>query len=144
DNDPASFTLISDPPYMEAPTDWTEMYYDLSAYDGQTVYVAIQGVTADAFIFMVDDISIDYYTGTPEIGNVNFSVYPNPVVNDMTITSDSEMNRIEIFNQLGQKVFARDIKEFKYRVNASEFENGVYYIRITAETGVTTQKVTIK
>ncbi|MBP6871215.1 MAG: choice-of-anchor J domain-containing protein [Bacteroidales bacterium] len=143
DNNPASFTLISDPPYMEAPTDWTEMYYDLSAYDGQTVYVAIQGVTADAFIFMVDDISIDYWVGTPESEEVSFSVYPNPVVNEMNITSNTEMTRVEIFNQLGQKVFARDMNDLRYKVNAAEFNNGVYTIRITTESGVTTKKVTI-
>nr|HPI84982.1 T9SS type A sorting domain-containing protein [Bacteroidales bacterium] len=115
----------------------------LSAYDGQTVYVAIQGVTADAFIFMVDDISIDYWVGTPETEEVSFSVYPNPVVNEMNITSNTEMTRIEIFNQLGQKVFARDMNDLRYKVNAAEFNNGVYTIRITTESGVTTKKVTI-
>jgi hypothetical protein len=144
DNDPASFTAISDPPYMEAPLDWTEMEYDLSAYDGQTIYVAIQDVTADAFIFMVDDISIDYYTGTPEMEEVTFSIYPNPVINELNITSGVEMTQVEIINQLGQKVYSQVVKDNVFNLKTNDYESGVYYVRITTEQGVSTEKFMIK
>jgi len=55
---PADFTVISGATYLEAPIDWTEYSFDLSSYAGQSVYVAIQCVTADAFIFFVDDFHI--------------------------------------------------------------------------------------
>ena len=55
---PADFTVISAAPYVEAPIEWTEYNYDLSSYAGQSVYVAIQCVTADAFIFFVDDFHV--------------------------------------------------------------------------------------
>lgn len=56
---PADFTIISGSPYEEAPaTDWTEFTYDLSAYAGQDIYVGIQCVSSDAFIFLLDDISV--------------------------------------------------------------------------------------
>ncbi len=58
DNLPASFTVISAGTYVQAPVTWTEYNYDLSAYDNQTVYVAIQCVSNDAYAFMVDDIEI--------------------------------------------------------------------------------------
>jgi hypothetical protein len=57
--DPAEFTVISGGTYVEAPVVWTEYTYDLSAYAGMDVYVAIQCVTYDAFIFMIDDLMID-------------------------------------------------------------------------------------
>ncbi len=57
--DPAEFTVISTAPYVEAPLDWTEYVYDLSAYAGMDVYVAIQCVSNDAFIFMIDDLVIN-------------------------------------------------------------------------------------
>jgi len=57
--DPADFTIISAGDYVEAPVeDWTEYTYDLSAYNGQQIYVGIQCVSNDAFIFMVDDVYI--------------------------------------------------------------------------------------
>ena len=58
-NDPADFTVISAAPYVEVPMVWTEYTYDLSAYAGQDIYVAIQCVSFDAFVFMIDDLVID-------------------------------------------------------------------------------------
>ena len=57
--DPAEFTVISGASYIEAPMAWTEYTYDLSMYAGMDVYVAIQCVTFDAFVFMIDDLVID-------------------------------------------------------------------------------------
>jgi len=58
--DPASFTIISGANYISAPaTAWQEYTFDLSAYDNQNVYVGIQCVSNDAFIFMVDDVVIN-------------------------------------------------------------------------------------
>lgn len=52
------FTIISTEPYVEAPLDWTEYTFDLSAYVGQNIYVAINCVSSDAFVLMIDDFSI--------------------------------------------------------------------------------------
>ncbi|NLA25674.1 MAG: PKD domain-containing protein, partial [Bacteroidales bacterium] len=57
-NQPANFTKISTGTYVQAPTTWTKYTYNLSAYDNQTVYVAVQCVSNDAFAFMIDDIEI--------------------------------------------------------------------------------------
>ncbi|MDD2229504.1 MAG: choice-of-anchor J domain-containing protein, partial [Candidatus Cloacimonetes bacterium] len=55
---PANFTIISGATYVEAPIDWTNFTYSLAAYTGQQVYVGIQCVSNDAFIFFLDDFSI--------------------------------------------------------------------------------------
>jgi photosystem II stability/assembly factor-like uncharacterized protein len=145
DNEPESFTSISGPSYMEAPEVWTEVSYDLSEFDGQTVYVAIQCVTADAFIFMVDDISISFTVGTPEQAQeIEFAVYPNPVTDHMNIVSGVEMTQVDIFNQLGQKVFSQVIKDTNFNLNTSAFNSGVYYIRITTGNGIATEKVMVR
>ena len=44
--------------YSEAPTNWTEYIFDLSAYDNQSVYIAIRCISDDAFVFYVDDFSV--------------------------------------------------------------------------------------
>lgn len=56
--DPMDFMPISDPPYIEVPTEWTEYTFDLSDYDGQTIHFAINYVSEDAFIFMIDAIEL--------------------------------------------------------------------------------------
>ncbi len=55
---PGDFTIISTNPYVEAPIAWTKYDYNLSAYNGQAVYIAIQCVSNDAFAFFVDDFII--------------------------------------------------------------------------------------
>lgn len=73
---PASFTLISTFPYVVPPLTWTEYTYNLSAYNNQNVYIAIQCVSADEFVFMLDDvqvlsdiaISVETNVNTPSAG----------------------------------------------------------------------------
>ncbi len=56
DTRPESFTIISGPNYITAPAiAWEQIIFNLEAFDGQTIYVAIQCVSDEAFIFMVDD-----------------------------------------------------------------------------------------
>lgn len=53
-----SFTKISLNPYTIPPLTWTEYTYDLSAYNGMNVYIAIQCVSSDEFVFMLDDVEV--------------------------------------------------------------------------------------
>ncbi|PQB03736.1 T9SS-dependent choice-of-anchor J family protein [Aureitalea marina] len=64
DTNPASFTFISSAPYEQAPIAWTEYVYDLSAYDGSDIYIAIQNVSADSFVLMLDDFSVTTFVTT--------------------------------------------------------------------------------
>jgi len=58
---PSSFTIISGASPLLAPaTAWEKVEFDLSAYDGQSVYIGIQCVSEDAFIFMVDDVKVEW------------------------------------------------------------------------------------
>ena len=57
----ASYLAGSATTYVEAPTSWTQYTYDLSAYVGQTIKLAINCVSEDAFAFFIDDV----YLGDP-------------------------------------------------------------------------------
>jgi hypothetical protein len=145
--DPADFTIISGSTPLQAPVDaWTLMNFDLSAYDGQTVYVGIQCVSNDAFIFMLDDVSIDFLTGVPEApakeNHVN--IYPNPATNFIHINSTSQINEIEVYNYTGQKVFSSVVKDKQFNMNTTGMTTGMYFIKIKSADGITTKKVLIK
>ena len=55
---PANFTIISGANYIQAPVAWTQYTYSLAAYAGQPIYIGIQCVSNDAFIFMVDNVAV--------------------------------------------------------------------------------------
>jgi len=143
--DPDDFTVISGPSPMLAPVTWTEVSFDLSEYDGQTVYVAIECVSEDAFVFMLDDVSIDFTVGVPEKpGDVSLAIYPNPATDHLNIVSDVEITQVDIYNQLGQKVYSRMVAENVFNLNTMSFETGVYFVKVTTPEGVSMQKVMIR
>ena len=56
DTRPESFTILTGSNYLTAPsTEWEHKKFDLNAFNGQTLYIAIHCVSNGAFIFMVDD-----------------------------------------------------------------------------------------
>ena len=61
---PSDFTIISAGTYVESPTTWTQYTYDLGAYDGDQIYIGLQCLSHDAFVFYVDDFAIHSYGGT--------------------------------------------------------------------------------
>jgi hypothetical protein len=140
-----SFTVISGDTPLEAPLTWTEKTFDLSAYDGQTVYVAVQCVSQDAFIFMIDDLSIDFIVGVPDVAQMaEISIYPNPVTDHLNITSGTEMTQVDIFNQLGQKVISSVVKDTNFNMDVAGLNSGVYFVKITTDEGITTKKIMVK
>lgn len=98
--DPSSFTIISGSNYLEAPVTWQQKTYDLNAYNGQTIYIGIQCVSNDAFIFMVDDF--EFTTTVSEqntlTGMVSDAFNGDPVagatveIAGLSTTTDSEGN----------------------------------------------------
>jgi PKD repeat protein len=81
---PASFTIISGPTYLEAPAAaWQQKEFDLSAYAGMDIYIGIQCVSNDAFIFMLDDVEVtsEAVSGSTLTGKVTDAVNGQPIPN---------------------------------------------------------------
>ncbi|MFA7058038.1 MAG: choice-of-anchor J domain-containing protein, partial [Candidatus Cloacimonadales bacterium] len=111
---PNNFTAISGPTFVEAPTAWTEFSYDLSAYANQSIRVAVQCVSNDSFIFMLDDFKVVSPGGTdnddssaPAVKTALHANYPNPFNPETSISYSVEKAgnvTIDVYNMLGQKV----------------------------------------
>ena len=68
--DPQNFEIISGPNYLTAPADqWKLMEFNLSAFNGQTIYIAIICVSENSFLFMLDDF--DFSTTLPDTYSVS-------------------------------------------------------------------------
>lgn len=109
---PNTMTVITPGAYVEAPLDWTEFEYSLSAYNGQTIYVGINCISNDAFIFFVDNVEI---TGSSAGGDNPLPVakttlkgnYPNPFNPETSISfelANAGKVNLDIYNVKGQKV----------------------------------------
>ncbi len=109
------FSLHQGIDYLEAPTEWTLYNFNVSELTGTTVRFAIQCVSDDAFIFMMDNFRIDStddgvdnenVENIPQINSLAQN-YPNPFNPETSIaftTKESGNVAIEIYNVRGQKV----------------------------------------
>jgi len=89
------------------------------------------------------DLETDYVEGQPfttsghgvnESGNIVFGMWPNPACETVTITGDS-IEKIEVFNVLGQKVLTVCEHETTTILDVSDLNAGLYLIRVTDSTG---------
>jgi hypothetical protein len=144
DNNPSSFTQIAGP--VNAPVAaWTYVEYDLAAYQGQAVYVAIQCISNDAFIFLVDDISISFFTSVNDNPLAqSLKVYPNPAADVLNIQSGVEITKARLFNISGQMVYESNGNSNEMRISTSEMPAGLYMLNITTKQGTITRKVSIQ
>jgi len=81
--------------------------------------------------------------------NSTVNLYPNPATNQITIYNlQVTIEKIEIFDALGQKVFSSPLVPLSSRtgdergevINVSSLLPGIYFLRINSEFGTTTQK----
>jgi len=146
DEDPASFTIISSGTYLEAPVAaWEHKTFDISSYDNQQVHLAINCVSNDAFIFMLDDINIDFIEGIQEAepaGNVY--VYPNPssgMFNIDLVNLDNSV--IIVYDMFGKTVKKITNANGNEKLDMTDHANGLYYIKVINEEQSFTRKITL-
>ena len=99
--------------YLEAPTEWTPFYFDVSDISGSTVRFAIQCVSSDAFMFMFDNFRVDSNamdnddTQVTPSSNRLAQNYPNPFNPETSISfslKESGQVIVDIYNIRGQKL----------------------------------------
>ena len=140
-----SFTSIA---VEQAPLSWTQRTYDLSAYDNQQIYIAIQHVSTDKFMFWVDDIEItsEVFTEVNNIVTDNlFTVYPNPNNGSFTIkTNVNEENTIKITDITGKIVWGTQTSMDIVDINLIGLNKGIYFVNVSNENNIQVEKIVIK
>ncbi len=146
---PATMTLVSPAPYVEAPIEWTQFTYSLNAFQNQNIYVAINCVSMDAFIFFVDDFQVsDERTNTLPVTLSSFNAMTlenNSVKIKWTTESETNMSGYHLYrsddNNLNnaKKITTQLIPatnssgQNNYSVNDEEVEHShTYYYWLTS------------
>ena len=81
-------------------------------------------------------------TTIDENGVKGMMVYPNPTDGNLNITAEN-MRRITIVNALGQMVYDREANSDETIINMSQFDAGIYLVRITTENGVAVKRISV-
>ena len=81
----------------------------------------------DAVIFLYSSDNM-YFTSN------KLKVYPNPILNELTInTKENKTSNVEIFNQLGQKVYKNSFNN-STKIDFSNYSKGLYFVKVGMET----------
>ena len=144
---PSNFMLLYEEDLDEdggdrAPGAWKEKLVNLP-YGGQNIHIAIRHFNCtDMFWMNVDNISVTPGTGIENHG-LSTKVYPNPANNVLNINATANINRVEIFNMMGQMVGSYTANDVNTQINTTSFANGVYTVKIETENGTSTKKFTV-
>ncbi len=129
-------------------TSWVEKDIDLSAYTGETVYIAFEHCeVTDMFYLVLDDVSVENRNASDEESiatpTLTTSSYPNPFNPETTISfnlPEKSQTSLEVFNIRGQKVTTllnERIDAGQHQVvwhgtdqNGSPVSSGIYFYKL--------------
>lgn len=143
-------------------TTWVQEEVDLSDYLGMTNvrfkfrlvsdnFEKEAGFSFDDFQVFTDGVEDTSGGGSGNIGVDEYSVddfniYPNPANSEVTIYTAGQhsINTISVYNDLGQLIILNNEASVKTTFNVSDYENGVYFVKILTNTNqIITKKFTV-
>lgn len=133
-------------PVFLSPTDLhLDTANNLTLEDKGTVLAAVTtDIDCEARNATTPDMGADEFTNPLGVGTFDlnaFKFYPNPVKNTLNLSYVQEITNLEIFNFMGQQVFAKKVNATTTQIDMSGFANGAYFVKVTAGSEAKTIKI---
>jgi len=105
------------------------VYYRLRAYNGS-------GISSNSETISVNITNIEY------LKDFGISIYPNPTSNNLILEfSNNKINSIKIFDMTGKQVIEKTEIRQNEMIDLSNFDSGIYNIRIFTDNETLTTKI---
>ncbi|MCF6307854.1 MAG: T9SS type A sorting domain-containing protein [Flavobacteriaceae bacterium] len=129
------------PEALVIPANYSDVTYTITAIEdeltepSENLNLVIKPETHYSILDGIIQLFIEDTTlGINEFENTLFSMYPNPVKNNINISTElSEINEIKIFNTLGQLLETFNTEN--NRINVSFLNSGVYFLQLNSPSG---------
>lgn len=132
----ADFTNITVPALTSLKT------VDLSAYNGQQIYVAFVMTQNDGDNWFIDNVNVTASMSTDDFrSDLKTTLYPNPTKDFLNVKASSAVESIEMYSILGNLVKTYTNTE---RLDVSELANGTYIVKIKSIDGEVSRQKLIK
>ena len=136
--------MISSGNYIEVPTVWTTYEFDLSEYQDQNIRVAIRYVSNDSFVLQTDSFKVEGTLSISENNILNFDYYYDRFNQRLNVNSDEFLNRIEVYNLIGQRLFVEEINGFSDSINLNYLSPSIYLFKVHGVNGIKLFKLLIE
>ena len=103
-------------------------------------WMDMASVTSPAYSWLTM-VYIDGYDWINE-NNESISIYPNPTTGNVNVAAPG-MNHITVFNAMGQMVMDMPVSTNSQVLDMSQYQAGVYMVRVASEKGISTKRVTV-
>ena len=137
---------FDEPLYDGNQSQWINESILLSDYIGDEIFVRFKlysdgGLRRDGFYFDNFKIrGISENLNISETEQINSYIYPNPTENYLSIRSNTNINKLEIFNILGQKILEKsdeNILELKTTI----LNAGIYIVKLYSDQGIESHRI---
>lgn len=142
------FQPEGEPLYQGSQSSWVQESINLNDYLGESILMRFQFAsnefgTQDGFYF--DDIAVqivdEELLSTNNFQEIPLTVYPNPVQDQLIITTPLEEYSITIYNLQGQILGSYQAISGTQTINYSQYPNGIYLMTISSQEQTKTMKI---
>ncbi len=124
--------------------DSTDGYFSLVSLSGrtpgETIYIRVWEYGNNSF----GEIGVCAYDSSVSISENSIEglqFYPNPVTDLITIRADKVLDKIVIYNMIGQEVIVVNNNKTNAQIDMSHLQKGVYFVKVSADKTLTAFKV---
>lgn len=125
----------------------TEFIADLAAVSGNVQFAlwASDGTVDDSedYDFHIGQFEVSLSTLSTSQFSVenNFTYYPNPVENTLSLKGVKNIQNVAVYNMLGQEVLHITPNAVASEVDMSSLQTGTYFVKVTVENATKTIKI---
>lgn len=139
------------------PNEWQKLTFDFSSFtstnnkkialffDMQTNFDSAVDPSLD--IFQIDDYVFGEFAflnttlSTEKFTSSKVKMYPNPVKSTLTIEAKSTIQKVSIYNVLGQEVLTASPKRNSATLQTSELNKGIYMVNTQVDGAISSSKI---
>lgn len=78
-------------------------------------------------------VEVSIPTSTVDFESHDFSFGPNPTTDAVQLSASTPIQKVSVFNALGQNVLTQDLRTRSPRLDLSGFDGGVYFMEVTID-----------
>jgi pectate lyase len=93
-------------------------------------YEITKDVTANLYYMSVQYSSL----GLKDVETQKLKLYPNPVSNDLHLSSHESIEKVQVYNMLG--VLVKSVEDSFESINMSDVSNGSYLVKVFTDQSV--------
>jgi hypothetical protein len=112
-------------------------------YDKATIFFnfGVTGAVAGLKTYYFDDLTFVAPLSTAKFDRTSIKMYPNPVSNTLTIDANSSIQKVSVYNILGQEVMTKSPKSESTTLQTSALEKGTYIVKTDIDGNISTNKL---